>query len=104
MEECIVFVNRLGECITIEGYFEDWESAELEVNSEDVLDKSLLEKDGWGITTYVDMKKAFQPLKFYRIGWCDTDLDTPDGHIYSTVLTSYAEIDYLGEQKANVKN
>lgn len=96
MEEFIVFINKKGEGVIVEGYFE-WEGVEFEVRNTTAIDESFLEVDGWGVTSYVNLEKTFKPLKFYKVRWWEEDLDTPSGHSYSTILDGIEEIDYINQ-------
>lgn len=96
MEEFIVFINRKGEGVIVEGEYE-WEYGEFEVYGNSNISEELLEVDGYGLTTRVDMKKAFKPLKFYRVKWWEqverTDVDT----YYTSILHELEEIDYINQ-------
>lgn len=97
-ETMIVFINKHGEGIFIENGIEEWDlfvDEGFEVREKGIVDESLLEVDGCGIPSRLDMKKAFQPLKFYEITWWEDHLQTPDGDSYYCVLKSLKEIDYI---------
>lgn len=96
-ETMIVFINKHGEGIFIENPVDDWDSFEFEVREAGIVDESLLEVDGYGNTSRLDMEKAFQPLKFYEIVWWEDHLQTPDGDSYYCVLESLKEIDYINQ-------
>lgn len=95
-EEFIVFINKLGEGIIVEGDYE-WEYGEFEVRRTSKVDESLLEDNGYGPTSNVDMKKAFQPLKFYRVKWWEEVESTPGDTYYTSILEELEEIDYLNQ-------
>lgn len=96
MEEFIVFINRKGEGVIVEGEYE-WEYAEFEVHGNSNIPEELMEIDGYGVTNRVDMEKAFKPLKFYRVKWWEhverTDVDTS----YTCILNELEEIDYINQ-------
>ena len=96
MEEFIVFINKKGDGIIVEGYFE-WEDAEFEVRNTTTVAECLLDVDGWGITSRVNLEKTFKPLKFYKVRWWEEDLNTQDGHSYATILDRIEEIDYINK-------
>lgn len=96
-ETMIVFINKHGKGFIIENAVDDWECFEFEVREPGIVDESLLEVNGYGVTSYLDMKKAFQPLKFYEVVWWEDHLQTPDGDSYYCVLESLKEIDYLNQ-------
>ncbi len=96
-ETMIVFINKHGEGFIIENAVDYWELFEFEVREEGIVDESLLEVDGYGVRSYLDMKKAFQPLKFYEVTWWEDEVCTPDGNSYHCVLESLKEIDYINQ-------
>lgn len=96
-EEFILFVNRQGEGVVIEGDYE-WEYQDFEVRDTTTINEDLLEVDGFGVTCRVDVKKAFKPLKFYRIKWWLEEMNTQDGCSETSILESFEEIDYINEQ------
>ena len=101
----IIFINKDGEGVFIENGIDDWNffvGEGFEVRKDGIVDKNLLEVAEWRVTPKLDMKKAFQPLKFYEIAWWE-DMwqtpETPDGYSYCNVLESLKEIDYIAMHK-----
>lgn len=98
--EMIIFVNKQGnkfiiECSDGNGY--DFEDFEFAVEEDCQVDESLLEFDGWGIPTNLNVEKALRPLKFYKATWREVEINTPDCHEYFDVIVDFKEIDYLNE-------
>lgn len=95
-KEFIVFINKKGEGIIIEGDYE-WEYGEFKVRDTVTIDESLLESDGYGLTSRVDMEKAFKPLKFYRVKWWEEVESTPGDTYYTSILEELEEVDYINQ-------
>ena len=100
MVEMIVFVNKNGEGFIIETNNDDhyyMDEFEFNVEANTTIDKSILNIDGYGVPTRINIEKALKPLKFYKITWAECVSDTPDGYDSVDVTYGFEEIDYINQ-------